>query len=93
MTKSGRGANEFRVRAPDGFACVLADAVLVYAVGAAGKDENRLAGNLAAKDERFDYLSDLAADACGGIGGSTRAFLKFDDRAIKPQDLQCLLDF
>ncbi len=91
--ETGRGADELRVRMPNGFTRVLADEILIHTVGAAGKDENRFTGSMAAKDERLDYLSDLAANASCGLGGGTRTFQKFDYLAIKPQELQSLLDF
>ena len=61
--EAGDGAHELRLGATDGFACILADALLVDAVRAARQNQDWLARLLPPEDQRLDDLTELTPGA------------------------------
>jgi len=61
--EAGHCAHEIGVGTADRFAGVLADALLIDAVRAAGQDQDRLARILPFEDQRLDDLAELAPGA------------------------------
>lgn len=91
--ESGRLPDEGCVGAPDGFAGILTDPLLVDAIGTAGQDQDRFPAHLPPEYERLNDLTQAASDPVGGLLGGARALWELDDRARAAKRVQVILDF
>src|SRR5262245_50876327 len=91
--EAGRCSDEIGIRAADLIPCVLSDALLIHAICATGKDQDRLSRIISLEDQRFYDLTKFASRAICGFLRGARGFGMFDDGVVMPERAEQILYF